>query len=193
MHLLLSFFPLQGLHNPTFDRGISNLWFSFKHQLRACWCSIEQPAASVATSAETTPTWASGVWLCDLPEPEVFFMHSGWRCHWPHKAGDQTYPSQHHVHKDIGALRSVCIPGMGWRFGSAVKKNWRTAKVTCISWGDSFWGFPRELVKLLRVPEETKASLFFFESGVGISKTERERYTHLYIYTHTLFFEYYPK
>lgn len=122
MHLLLSFFPLQGLHNPTFDRGISNLWFSFKHQLRACWCSIEQPAASVATSAETTPTWASGVWLCDLPEPEVFFMHSGWRCHWPHKAGDQTYPSQHHVHKDIGALRSVCIPGMGWRFGSAVKK-----------------------------------------------------------------------
>jgi len=49
------------------------------------------------------------------------------------------------------------------------------AKVTCISWGDSFLGFPRELVKLLRVPEETKASLFFFENGVGISKTQRER------------------
>ena len=76
------------------------------------------------------------------------------------------------------------------------------AKVTCISWGDSFLGFPRELVKLLRVPEETKASLFFFENGVGISKTQRERvrerererergrgareiYTCIYIHTHT--------
>ena len=74
------------------------------------------------------------------------------------------------------------------------------AKVTCISWGDSFLGFPRELVKLLRVPEETKASLFFFENGVGISKTQREsereregereragseRDIHMYIYTHT--------